>query len=444
MKLWILIFSISLPALFIFQNCSDLEGMVNQDISSNSQSFDEASGHTTASLNGAKKYPRNNPFFGIHYDLNWEVRDEQDRKVLMKLLRELNIGSIRTPIRWSALYETENTACEDLVIKPHVLDDYKNAINAIPTNIDVLVYLDSPPGSCRDLYKVNPEKFAEIYRSYVTEVVKAFKYRVKNWEIWNEQNNSHFYLASPESNMWSPWYFVKTVLLPGAAAVKAEDPNAKVIAGGVVFNGIVGHTPRSEPPVGDFRGELYVDDYFLIDQYNALDYFSQSLYGRSYHHFIDVIGTHPYYFNLPNQPYEYSPIDQTYGRNGTAEWMKSFGDVKSTIWWTEFGQQTTEEHHRLSNGQFDETRGEKEQANKLYSILTEAWKKKFRKEQALERLFYYSLRDLEVVQSDDQGQLRTKKQPLESPIPTHKRNRHFIPTGTTFFKKLNSRFFPLF
>ncbi|MEO8273052.1 MAG: endo-1,4-beta-xylanase, partial [Chloroflexota bacterium] len=70
----------------------------------------------------------------------------------------------------------------------------------------------------------NPATFA----AYASAVVARYKDRVHVWEIWNEENSATFWKPSPSPAAYA------ALLKAAYAAIKAEDPTAKVVMGGTV------------------------------------------------------------------------------------------------------------------------------------------------------------------------------------------------------------------
>lgn len=69
-----------------------------------------------------------------------------------------------------------------------------------------------------------PVPFAKVgdWTDFVSAVVKRYKGKVRHWGMWNEPNLKGFYLGTAER-------YVGDVLIPGAAAVKAANPDALVL-----------------------------------------------------------------------------------------------------------------------------------------------------------------------------------------------------------------------
>src|SRR4051794_4221411 len=69
------------------------------------------------------------------------------------------------------------------------------------------------------------------YASYMGVLAKRYANRSGMvWEIWNEENDAHFWTTGPDVAQY-------TAMLKAAyASIKANDPDATVIVGGIVFN----------------------------------------------------------------------------------------------------------------------------------------------------------------------------------------------------------------
>jgi hypothetical protein len=81
----------------------------------------------------------------------------------------------------------------------------------------------SVTGSAREFYPpADPATFA----AYARAVVHRYKDRIHVWEIWNEENSSTFWKPAPSASGYA------ALLKAAYAAIKAEDPTAKVVTGG--------------------------------------------------------------------------------------------------------------------------------------------------------------------------------------------------------------------
>ena len=142
------------------------------------------------------------------------------------------------------------------------------------------------------------------YAAFVRFLASRYRGEVEGWEIWNEQNISRFWPSGPNAAEYVE------LLKAAYPAVKAGDPDAKVVFGG-----------------------LAQSDYYYVTQ----------AYKAGAKGYFDVMATHPY-------PDRFAPTSVWY--NGTMPAVKTFvayrevrrrmlanGDDKP-IWFTEMGWST--------------------------------------------------------------------------------------------------------
>jgi flagellar hook assembly protein FlgD len=82
----------------------------------------------------------------------------------------------------------------------------------------------SVTGSAREFY---PPTDVATFAAYARAVVHRYKDRIHVWEIWNEEDLSIFWKPAPSASGYA------TLLKAAYAAIKAEDPTAKVVMGGM-------------------------------------------------------------------------------------------------------------------------------------------------------------------------------------------------------------------
>ena len=75
-----------------------------------------------------------------------------------------------------------------------------------------------------------PPRNPADYAAWARAVVHRYKDRVHIWEIWNEENNPTFWRPAPNATAYA------ALLKAAYAAIKAEDPTATVLIGGVSTN----------------------------------------------------------------------------------------------------------------------------------------------------------------------------------------------------------------
>jgi hypothetical protein len=138
---------------------------------------------------------------------------------------------------------------------------------------------------------------------------------VRWWEIWNEPNNPIYWTGAPNA----PAYVA--LLEPTFSAIKARDPGATVITGGLAPN-----------------GDLNADPTNPMHPINYL----KAMYAAGAHGSFDAVGHHPY---APNK----GPLVDTPGADGWNSFlytetihqvMQAHGDGAKKIWGTETGLPT--------------------------------------------------------------------------------------------------------
>ncbi len=175
-----------------------------------------------------------------------------------------------------------------------------------------------------------PDNYQDFY-NFMGAMAAHFKGRVHAYEIWNEQNLQREWEGSPLSAA----DYVR--LLKGAyQAIKAADPNAKVISGAMT-------------PTGINDGVWAIDDRVYLQQ----------MYNAGLKYYCDAIGAHPSGFANPPDiyfkgPYGAPGLDPNRGhddqpsfffRNTMEDYyavMVKNGDGGKRIWATEFGWPTND------------------------------------------------------------------------------------------------------
>lgn len=85
----------------------------------------------------------------------------------------------------------------------------------------------APAGTPASLVQYYPPASLSDYTRYATAVVHRYKDRVKVWQVWNEQNTVLYWKPGPDPVAYA------AMLKAAYAAIKAEDPTATVISGGL-------------------------------------------------------------------------------------------------------------------------------------------------------------------------------------------------------------------
>ncbi len=230
----------------------------------------------------------------------------------LNLLRQAGFGWAKVQIRWE-YYEGSRGN-----ISWGEMDNIVNTAQQYGARV-IFSVVTSPswarPGKG---YHGPPDNFDD-YANFVGAVAARYRGRVQAYEIWNEQNYYAEWNGPGQMNAAS----YVDLLRRAYGAIKAADPNAIVISGGLTPGGNV--------------GDLVIDDVTFMEQ----------MYQAGLKNYSDVIGVHA---NVAgNNPPD--DVPDTADTN-TRRWhwsffwkrftqhyevMSRYGDSGKQIWFTEFG-----------------------------------------------------------------------------------------------------------
>ncbi|NLF73992.1 MAG: hypothetical protein GX575_33720 [Candidatus Anammoximicrobium sp.] len=132
----------------------------------------------------------------------------------LELMRQADLAWVRCDFYWDTVENPPGTWHFDHIEK--VLDQTE------ARGLKLLVILGYTVPWARPVCD-DPEPWLE----YVRRTVSHFKDRVKHWEIWNEQNLKHFWVADPDPKAYAQ--FLKITY----ETIKKIDPAAVVVYGGL-------------------------------------------------------------------------------------------------------------------------------------------------------------------------------------------------------------------
>lgn len=211
----------------------------------------------------------------------------------------LSVAWVRVAISWCSIQSsgptTYNWTAYDKVVnaaKAHGL--YVLAqIGCTPSWANGGQAWDYPPNSAN----------MGAWANFTAQVVKHYSpLGVKDYEIWNEPNNTYFFMPAPNAATYV------TMLKAAYTAIKQADANAIVVTGGI------GYVSSTDPGPTSYLQSLYAD--------GAKGYF-------------DVVGWHPYPYSWPALPSN-SETGWSYMVQGHSI-MAANGDGAKPIWATEYG-----------------------------------------------------------------------------------------------------------
>lgn len=243
------------------------------------------------------------PKFGMNHDFVWTP--DEEIPALIQAMKDAHVQVARLGIRWTVVEPERgkwNWTKVDSVVR-----------QLREARIDILVTLMSVPAWASE---VKPEevkgfwdsfapKHMEDWSEYAKRTTARYKKDVRYWEIWNEENGSDFYRPMPDEKTYV--LLLKTANL----AIKAEDPKATVVLGGLAMNGVIAN-PWSPDKVENFLQRIY------------------DAGGKAY---FDVVNIHPYVLPTKDQ----GPAYGAKLTRDTVSVMRKNGDGKKPLWITEDG-----------------------------------------------------------------------------------------------------------
>ncbi len=210
---------------------------------------------------------------------------------------------VRLFVGWHSIEKADNS------YDGFQLDALRSAVDRhTASGVNVLVVVHQTPSWASGTGNTaTPPRDPGTYADFVKFLAATFKGKVKAWEIWNEPNDD----AHP-GEFWEgpPNPAAYTALLKAAyPAIKAADPSALVVTGGLVAN--------------DFE-------------------FVEGILGAGGRDFFDAVGVHTDTACLTSPPDEfYREPDGRIGRYSFTGYREIHAITGKPIWMTELGWSTT-------------------------------------------------------------------------------------------------------
>jgi polysaccharide biosynthesis protein PslG len=225
-------------------------------------------------------------------------------------MKSIGITSVRVDANWSQIQPESPT-----VFDWAKLDQEVDSIRAAGMSADLIV--DGCPqwASYNSATKKPfPQPASSVqYAAWAADVATRYAPKgVKDFEIWNEPNIVRFWQPKPNPAAYT------ADLVAAYAAIKAADPSAFIISGGLA--------------PADTNGTNYSPISFL-----------RAMYSNGAKGNFDALGYHPYSFPVPPDKYEsWSAWSQMASTNSSIKSiMAKNGDSNKPIWITEFGAPST-------------------------------------------------------------------------------------------------------
>jgi hypothetical protein len=244
--------------------------------------------------------------FGIAAGGGLQLLDEQTRQARLDRMTGLGVGWVRFDISWSEVQAGGPSSWD--------WSNYDRLVSAARArDLQMLVVLAYTPtwartSSCASSAGCVPndtQQFADFAKAAVERYRSA---GVRHWEVWNEPNLRSYWGTAPD-----PASYTK-LLRKASAAIKAADPGAVVLTGGLA---------RAYDGAGDLAPATFL----------------RGIYDAGGRDAFDVVADHPYSF--PAAPYSGRGVNAWRMLGDLRSTMMAAGDGAKKIWLTEYGARTS-------------------------------------------------------------------------------------------------------
>ena len=288
------------------------------------------------------------------YGWNVAVRGDKDggphNDKVIAAVQDTGFGWVRFQVEWRQIERQPDQW------DPLPLDTLVNQFNS--QGIQILIVVAKAPDWALD---PNGTQFLTDFGRFqhvMNFLADRYQGKVQAWEIWNEEN-----LATEMGGKVRPRDYVE-LLKAGSAGVRAGDPNAKVVFGGLTPNGV------NDPAIA-------IDDVqFLRLIYN--------LGGDGVKNAFDILGAHvSSTHNTPDDMYPDHPGDKQ-GWNDHPSFffrraeqlrqvMLQFGDDAKSMWITEFGWTTANQAPGYEYGADNTEQNVADYLTRSFEIMRTEW-----------------------------------------------------------------------
>jgi hypothetical protein len=236
------------------------------------------------------------PAMGVHFHCNLGAQTEGQRVAIASKLGAAGVRTVRIDVGWESLQPSRRRRLSPWHVQ--LADRCVNLARA--QGMDVLVtLLWTPAWANGNRGRTVPPARDADFTWFARWAAAHFRGRVSAWEIWNEPGNKAFWKGSQRRYV--------SLLRAGYRGIKAGDPQAKVVFGGVSHN----------------------DDRYVAAAYR--------LGAKG---FFDVMATHPYQ-GMGDSPPEIPDSGRDWWLmthvDAVHRVMARNGDGSKPIWFTEYG-----------------------------------------------------------------------------------------------------------
>ncbi len=246
--------------------------------------------------------------FGIAYGNTLPWLDADDLAAVLNDASALGVGWIRLDLDWSDIQPTSAATYDWSDFDRVVQAARARGLSLLPVLIGTPAWA-RPAGATNEMWApADPAQFAAFAAAAARRYAPL---GIHTWEIWNEPNATAFWRPQPSAAAYMK------LLSPTAAAIRAADPTAFIVSGGLA--------PEATG---------YVSGSSLQ--------FLAAMCALGANRLVDAIGYHPYSFPVtPQDPVTWNPWAQI-ATTGTSlrSILAQYGTPGLPIWATEYGAPT--------------------------------------------------------------------------------------------------------
>jgi hypothetical protein len=224
-----------------------------------------------------------------------------------RLVAGLGVGWVRAFAPWDVFEPKPGRLDENRI------ETLEAGLAGLPVGTHVVLDVpNTPQWESGSANPATPPRNPADYAAFVGALAHRLAGRVAAWEIWNEEDTSLWWAGAPDPAAYA------ALLRASYPAIKAADPGATVVVGGLTGNNY------------EFLSQLYADG--AKGSFDAVGVHTDTI--------CDVISPYEYLRNGPNGPFAHRLNRWAFlGYRTVHEVMVAHGDA-SPIWMTELGWST--------------------------------------------------------------------------------------------------------
>ncbi len=181
---------------------------------------------TATATEEPRRGPVGPPSFGVNAHLATRYPDPTSMHVPGAELSELGVAWVREDFHWYRIQPRRN------VWDWHFNDAAVREL--VQRDINILGVIGGPSAPWATPYPGDGAEYASFYApstadfvAFARGVVTRYRRYIDHWEIWNEPESEHFWKPHPDPAAYAD------LLIRTSAAIKAIDPDATVLIGGI-------------------------------------------------------------------------------------------------------------------------------------------------------------------------------------------------------------------